>query len=402
MKVVNALGSAVGGGGVNLFPLTEDYLLTRARQQTGLDDFGDEGFRKPLRVLLDAFPAGARLNFVGRLCVQADLLRLLTNRLQLVADRRRYPEIGAEVIRRPWFITGLPRSGTTFLHALLAQDPAGRAPRVWEVMHPSPPPATAAYHTDDRIAQTARELWWLRVLMPDFHRVHLINAALPQECIAITAHAFLSYVFESMYYLPDYRRWHDAQDKVPAYEYHRRFLQHLQWRCPGSHWVLKAPSHALALEALVQVYPDAGVIMTHRDPLKVLPSCASFTEVMRLGFIDHQDRRELAQEICSRWQHGSRLILESHRHQLLSPSQRVDVHYPDLVRDPLSVVRDIYRQFDMEFSRPAQEAMKRFLAAHPQNKKGVHHYALEDFGLRADEEASRFKFYTDYFDIKPE
>jgi len=376
--------------------------VDKARERTGLQDFGDEAFREPLRHLLAALNTDARLNFVGRLCVQSDLLRLLENRLRLVADRRRYPAIADEVIRRPLFITGLPRSGTTFLHALLAQDPTARAPLVWEVMHPSPPPRAATHTSDPRIAQTARELWWLRLLMPDFETVHLIDAQLPQECIAITAHIFLSYEFESMYYVPGYRRWHDAQDKVPAYEFHRRFLQHLQWRCPGSHWVLKAPSHALALEALRQVYPDAGIIMTHRDPLKVLPSCASFTEVMRLGFSNHQDRRGLAQEITSRWEAGARLIVESRQQEAVPSHRRADILYRDLVREPLKVVERLYRQFDLEFTAAARESMVRFLAAHPQNKKGVHRYSLEDYGLDAGEARRRFQFYTDYFGIDPE
>ena len=252
---------------------------------------------------------------------------MLNNRLRLVADRRRQPAIADEVIRRPLFITGLPRSGTTFLHALLAQDPAHRAPQVWEVMYPSPPPERASYAANPRITTTARQLKWLDLLMPDFKTVHLIDARLPQECIAITSHDFRSYTFESMYTVPSYRAWHDRQDKRPEYEFHRHFLQHLQWRCPGQRWVLKAPSHLLALEGLLQVYPDACILLTHRDPLKVLASCASFTEVLRSGFSERVDKAALAREVRQRWEEGAGLAVKYRQAQGNLQQQLFDVHY---------------------------------------------------------------------------
>jgi hypothetical protein len=382
--------------------LDETTLLNQACERAGLDDFGDDSFRQPLKILLNSLEAEADLHFVGRICVQSELVRLLHNRLRLVADRQRHPEIRAEVIRRPLFITGLPRSGTTLLHALLAQDPVSRAPLVWEVMAPSPPPQRISYDSDRRIARTASELRWLKVIMPDFKTVHLIDARLPQECIAITSLDFRSYVFESMYQVYSYRQWHDEQDKRSAYEFHRKVLQHLQWRCPGAHWVLKAPSHLLALESLLQVYPDAGIIVTHRDPLKVLSSCASFTEVLREGFTDRLDKQALGLEIRQRWEEGAHLAIESRRRGGYLAERFVDVRYQDLVRDPMAVVQRIYRHFDMELTDAAQLSMDRFLTANPQNKNGRHRYSLEEFGLQPEEERRRFRFYTDYFGIEPE
>jgi len=169
---------------------------------------------------------------------------------------------------------------------------------------PVPPPETASYATDRRIATTSRELKFADLLMPDFKKVHLIGARLPQECIAITSHDFRSYSFETMAAVHSYRIWHDRQNKRPEYEFHRQFLQHLQWRCPGQRWVLKAPGHLLALDALLQVYPDACVLMTHRDPLKVLGSCASFTEVLRSAFSDRVDKVSMARQVAERWEEG--------------------------------------------------------------------------------------------------
>ena len=402
VRLVNAAGQALLGNGFPWTRLDEAFLLRKACERTGLDDFGDDSFREALRVLLWAYETEADLTFVGHLCVQGDSVRLLANRLRLVADRRRHPAIADEVIRRPLFITGLPRSGTTFLHALLAQDPAHRSPQVWEVMYPSPPPEQSSYDSDPRIAGTARQLKLIDFLMPDFKTVHLIDARLPQECIAITSHAFRSYTFESMYAVPSYRAWHDSQDKRPEYEFHRQFLQHLQWRCPGKRWVLKAPSHLLALDALLQVYPDAGILLTHRDPLKVLASCASFTEVLRSGFSDHIDKPSLAREVRRRWDEGAHLAVQWRRKTGPWQQQLLDVPYMELVRDPLSMVRRIYAYFDLEITEAAVAAMQRFLRENPKNKDGVHRYSLAEFGLNPEEERRRFQFYLDFFGIEPE
>jgi hypothetical protein len=402
LSLINAAGRRFVKNGFAWLKLDEKTLLEKACKKTGLDDFGDDSFREGLKVLLRAYEAEAELSFVGRVCVHEDTVRLLSNRLRLLADRRRYPAIADEVIRRPLFITGLPRSGTTFLHALLAQDPAHRAPLVWEVMHPSPPPEKASYANDPRIAATARELKWLDLLMPDFETVHLIDARLPQECIAITNHDFRSYTFESMYAVPSYRAWHDRQDKRPEYEFHRRFLQHLQWRAPGQRWVLKAPSHLLALPALLQVYPDAAIILTHRDPLKVLPSCASFTEVLRTAFSDGVDKASLAREVQTRWEEGAGLAVKYRQTPGDLQRQLFDVRYAELSQDPMAMVGRIYEHFDLELTEAAATAMQRFLRATPKHKGGVHRYSLEEFGLNPAEEKRRFQFYLDFFGIEPE
>lgn len=399
---LNGVCRSVLADGRPFVRLDEADLLEASRRRTGLDDFYDDLFREPLRILLDSFERDADLNLVGRICVRSEITRMLCNRLYMAADRARNPEINEEKIQRPLFITGLPRSGSTFLHTLLAQDPRCRTPRTWEVMHPSPPPERRTYDSDPRIGQTERQLKWIDVLMPEFEKYHLIHARYPQECIAITDHAFLSYVFETMYQVSSYRDWHDQQDKRPAYEFHRRFLQHLQWRCPGSHWVLKAPSHLMALEALLAVYPDADIVVTHRDPLKVLPSCASLTQVLRAPFTSRLHRDEISSEVCQRWEGSTRYAMrfrEEH-HDL---RQRIyDVHYPDLKKDPLAVVRAIYGYFGRELGSDAEEAMHRFSAANPKDNNGVHRYSLEEFGLDRDAVRSRFQFYTDFFGIAPE
>ena len=385
-----------------LVKLDRETLLDKSRQITGFSDFGGTEFLEPLDILLRSFEEDAQLNLIGRITVQSETTRLLCNRLRLQADRVRYPAIAQETIRQPIFITGLPRSGTTFLHALLARDPACRAPEVWEVMHPSPPPEAASYPSDPRIAGTRKELSWIDILMPNFEKCHFIEARLPQECIAMTDHSFLSYLFESMYYVTSYRNWHDAQDKRPAYEYHKRFLQHLQWRCPGEHWVLKAPSHLMALESLFQVYPDAQIVMTHRDPLKVLPSCASFARVLRAPFTGPIDLKVLGAEVSRRWTDSARLVTQLRSEKKELQGQFFDVSYLDLIREPMAVVCGIYRHFNRELSRGARDAMQQFIISQPKDKRGVHKYSLEQFGLDAATERRNFKEYVEYFKVASE
>jgi hypothetical protein len=386
----------------SLINLEQKSLLKRASELTGLEDTGEQSFPEPLAVLLQSIETDARLNLIGRICFRSDILRMLCNRVRLQQERKSHPQISEQIIRAPLFITGLPRTGSTLLHALLAQDPQSRAPQVWEVMHPSPPPERVSYKHDPRVYKTARELKWLDIIMPGFKSAHMIDARLPQECIAITGHSFISYLFESMYFVYSYRAWHENQDKGPAYEYHKQFLQHLQWRAPGTHWVLKAPSHLFALETLLQVYPDARIVLTHRDPLAVLPSCASFTQLLRGAFTNTIDKRKLGAEIAQHWQKGSRIAVEFCRRKGGRPEEVLNIFYNDLVRHPLAVVRSIYTHFDMKLTPEAEAAMQSFLAQNPQNNHGVHRYTLGEFGFDPETERHRFASYTGFFGIEPD
>lgn len=399
---VNAFSRIALDNGSKFVNLDEANLLKTSQEMTGLDDFGDDSFRTPLGILLDSFEKDADLNLVGRICVRSEITRKLCNRLWMVADHKQHPEILEEQILRPLFITGLPRSGSTFLHTLLAQDPRCRTPQIWEVMYPYPSPETATYDSDPRIGLTEQQLKWLDVLMPEFEKYHMIHARYPQECIAITDHSFLSYVFESMYYVSSYRQWHDQQDKRPAYAFHRLFLQYLQWRCPGTHWVLKAPSHLMALDALLAVYPDANIVVTHRDPLKVLPSCSSLAQVLRAPFTNQLHRDAIGSEVSKRWEESTRDAMRVRQEHQSKQKNFHDVFYPDLMKNPMAVVRGIYENFGRELSRDAEEAMQRFVERNPKDKNGAHRYTLEAFGLDRDIERHKFQFYTDYYGIAQE
>ena len=389
-----------GGRGMRGFVrLDPSDLLASACRRTGLDDFGDESFRDPFDRAVRSIETEAHLNLIGRIAARQDTLRLLSNRLRMIDDAKRHPEIPAGKIHRPIFVTGLPRTGTTLLHGLLAQDPANRALLTWEMMYPSPPPRVRGAKPDRRAELSARQIRWFHRMAPEFRKIHPTGADLPEECLVIASHAFVSFQFQTMYDVPSYETWLEQQDLHDSYLWHRRFLQHLQWRWPERRWVLKAPAHLFGLEALLAAYPDAGIVLTHRAPLEVVGSLASLTVALRSTFSDDVDPVAVGEEMTERWSRalfGALALRDAGR----IPSDRVaDVLYPELMCDPIGVVRAIYARFDTELTPEAEARMRAFLARNPKNKSGKHSYTLEEFGLDAGRETARFADYAGRFGL---
>ncbi|MCW5891412.1 MAG: sulfotransferase [bacterium] len=397
-RAFNRGGRVIQRTGVSLIRLEPEALLDEARRRARLEDFDEDGFREAFRRVVHSFDREAGLTLLGRIAARQDLLRLLKSRLQLVDDRRRHPDIAAESVRRPIFVTGLPRTGTTLLHGLLAQDPASRAPLHWESVFPSPPDRSRA-RVRRRIDAAARQLRWFHRLNPDIRRMHPLGATLPEECLIITSHAFLSYQFQTSHHVPSYQAWLETQDLVLCYAWHRRFLQHLQWRGRGERWVLKAPAHLFGIPALFATYPDAAVVFTHRDPTEVAASLASLTTFLRRTFSDQVDPRAVGTEMTARWARGIYKALADRDAGCAPAGQFLDVRYTDLVRDPIGTVRHLYAHFDMPFTAVAEERMRRFLAANPKDKNGRHVYTLGDFGLDADAERARYRAYLERFGL---
>ncbi len=395
LNAINAGGRLLGG---RVFAgLTEEKILTASCRQAGLEDFGDESFREPLRRLIASMKAEARLNTLGRIASRQDMIRLLVNRLRMEEDLKRNPGIAREEVRRPIIITGLPRTGTTLLHALLALDVNSRTPLTWETMYPSPPPETTTYHTDERIAIADRQIRWFHRMVKGFNRIHPVGASLPEECLVIFSYSFLSYQFETTHRLPAYLKWLEGQDLSPSYKMHRRVLQHLQWRCPGERWVLKAPAHMFDFEALFSTYPDACVVMTHRDPVEVTASNASLTATLRTAFSDHVDPFEVGPECSQRWAGAIGKALRS-RDNGCAPAERfLDLYYVDLLADPVGAVRKVYASFDLPFPEGMEERICEFLSRNPKDKFGKHRYGLEDFGLDVQEVKGQYKAYRERF-----
>ncbi len=378
---------------------TADRLIARARRRTGLSEFGDTSFAEPLRVFLRACREEADLSLFGRIAVRWDTLRFLSNLLRLHEEETRRPEILDQPIERPIIIAGLPRSGTTFLHSLLAEDPANLVPRVWQLIHPYPPREPGA---DRRPQRVARQLRMFHMLAPEFRHLHPIAAGSPQECSEITAHVFASLRFDSTYRIPSYRRWLDAAGHLNAYRFHKRFLQHLQHQAgrPGR-WALKCPDHIFALAAIRSVYPDARLVFVHRDPLAVLLSVARLTGVLREPFTRRVDKIEIGRDDSSRWLAATELMIAAADADRFG-EPIFHVHYPDLVSDPLGTVTAIYRHFGTALGPEAAARITRLVAATPAGGRRPRSYRFEDHGLDAARERERYARYVARFRIRPE
>ena len=384
-------------------PLSADRLIETARRRSRRDDFGETDIAEPLRRLLQSTHTEASLSLVGRLALRWDVLRFLTNLLDLAAAERRSPEITREPIERPLFIAGLPRSGTTFLHQLMMCDPANRAPLVWETIYPYPDPHDAQAR-DRRADRVAGQLRTFERLAPDFRGLHQISAVSPQECTEILAHSFRSLRFDTTYRIPSYRTWleTDAENHLPAYRLHKRFLQHLQHlqhqtgpSPRDQRWVLKCPDHLFALDALAATYPDARLVFVHRDPVKVLLSVARLTEVLRRPFTRRIDRLEIGRQESARW-------LEGAERMIAAAGPICHVHYLDLIADPARTVGAVYRHFGLPFSPSTSAAITRFAAERPNGGYAPHHYRFADHDLDAEAEREKFRPYLTHFNVIPE
>jgi hypothetical protein len=389
--------------GVPLVRLDETSLLKAARKKTGLDDFGSDYFRTGLRRLLKSLEEEAELSMLGRIIARTSIADFLVNRLEMTEAHRQHPDIAQGKIERPIFVIGMPRTGTSILHELLAQDPANRTPLSWEVAKPCPPPERETYETDPRIAAVDTQLAQTDRLIPDFKKIHPMGARLPQECVAITAHEFASLFFPTTHHVPGYAAWLNYEaDMAPVYAAHRRMLQLLQWHCPAERWVLKSPGHLWSIDALLAEYPDARLVQTHRDPLKILSSVTSLSLTLRSMASDRVEPRALGRE----WSGHLSLALErsvaARENGTVKPDQVVDVQFDELLADTFGTIHKIYDQFGLEYTAEAESHMRRFLNENPSDKHGKHAYRFADTGLDVDEERRKVQRYQEYFGVRSE
>ncbi len=394
VRLFNGCGALLDKTPIARTPLRAVDIIETAKRRCGLDDFGGGDFFEGLSRLLDSCQREAQLNLIGRIVLRADLIRLLCSRLFIQRDRKVYPSVMRQEIREPLFIVGLPRSGTTILHSMLAVDPEHRVPLTWEVMTPSPPTGDNEKRRIQRAIGSCNCFNWLA---PTFRHVHPVGAELPQECVSLMSPTFMSDQFDAMYYVPSYRAWFFRQDLQPAYEYHRRFLQHLQVRRNARRWVLKAPTHMFALPSLLAVYPDALFVQTHRAPLDAMASVSSLITILRRVFSDAVDRLTVCREAIDYWSKTlDRFLQERSR---LAEHRICDVNYVEIHRDPLVVVRRIYGHFGWSLSQKVEQRMRRALSSQPEERRRLHRYDLSQFGVKEAESAARFASYCDRFGL---
>ena len=382
VKLINATGLGLGTVGVRWPRLDAEGLMASARRRTGLSDFGEGPFREGLSVLVDAFNARDDVHAFGRIIFLRYVTGLLVNRLKIQDDLTRHPEILNVPVARPLFITGLPRSGTTFLHRLMSEDPAGRTLLYWESIEPSPPPEPATYRSDPRIARVRWQTKLLERLSPCLATAHEVDAESPEEDNTFYAHDFRSGLLGFLFDVPDYNSWLSENDLEGVNEYARWQMQHLSWKVRADYWILKSPAHLFSLNGLLATFPDASIIVTHRDPLHVIPSLCSLAAGFRGIMTDRLDLHRLGTRLVEALALAPQRAIAARAS--LDPARFFDVSYEKMVADPIATVRAACDHFGYDFTPEYEARARRYLAENPRHKRGTHHYRLEDFGL--DEE----------------
>ncbi len=376
---------------------TVGQIQAAAEQSTGLTLWGDLSFRQNLEVLLKSFleevaqSDGVRQFFYGR------CLSLAQTRLMIEETIRRHPEIEDVPIKRPLIVSGYPRTGTTILQNLLSLDPLARPVVYWESLQPVPPPQPETFFTDPRIAQSAAKLSDFYQHYPEWGSIHYLTADGPNECENLFTFDFACTMFHVAHELPSFMNYILNRDMKPSYRFYKRLLQLLIWKFPGKRWILKAPMHLPYLADLLEVLPDASLVVTHRDPCTVLASMCSLVCNGRAitsvpGSIDKlsvgQEHLAMIPDIMGRY---------AKLRQHLDPSRFFDVDYRDTVSDPVALIRRIYDHFNYPFLDGYDQLIANYLTENRQHKHGRHNYSLEEFGLTREVVLERFKPYTDAF-----
>jgi hypothetical protein len=372
--------------------MTEHDSVDAMMAAAGLTGEFAAGTRPGLTAALDALEVESGLSNEGRDRALAQFQDNLGRLAAIATDRAAHPEIADVVIDRPVFILGLPRCGTSILHALIGADPDVRTPLQWEVAAPSPPPDAATFDNDSRaegfdayVAANFTGAW------ADVLKAHPIGARIPQECGMILETAFQGINPSMLFSLPGYYEWYKDADTAFGYQVHKMWLQHLSWKNPRKRWVLKVQEHAYHLPALMAVYPDAVLVQPHRDPVTVMASISRLIEVIRSVSFDKIDRAALGQELLHLWHDGQ---VRSMTFRTGNPHVKVhDLRFKDIVADPIEAVRRVYAHADMEFSGKTERAVSAWWADNPADKHGQHKYELSDYGLAREQVEN---VYADY------
>lgn len=393
IAALNAAGRLLARRGVTV-DLGADALRRRATAATGLPWPDDPAVDEALDVLTSSIIDEAHLSFFGSLVIRARLHGLLTTRLRVAALVAAHPEITETPIEPPIVIAGLQRSGTTMLHRLIAADPDVRAVQSWEVVHLLPGEREKPGRPRLRIAQTRAAEWALRYLNPRFFAIHAVEADGPEEDVLLQEYSLLSQVPEAMLRVPSYARWLAGQDMHASYEYLKLLLQVLARQDHRPRWVLKTPAHLEHLDVLLDVFPNAVIVQTHRDPVR---TTASFSSMLAHGhsmFSDEVDAEAVARHWLARNVDMVNRALDVRERR---PEVFLDVRYDDLVADPMAQVARIYDAAGFPLTDEVRSEMAEHRESHAQHAHGVHRYSLAEFGLTEDEVSRAYARYRSYF-----
>lgn len=371
-----------------------DTVIADAREKSGLTDLGNTDFQAGLKVLLQTYDNNG-FSERGRKRLRRRVVDLLATRMRIEAAWKQYPEILEEQIKQPLYLTGLPRTGTSALLNLLANDPASRPLKLWEGMTPDPCEDFEPGKEDPRYLMMKAWQEEQNRKNPDFSKIHHTTADTPEECIHLLNHTFSDVQFGMETMMEPYGSWFQEQDLGPSYRYYADMLRMLQWQRPGDRWLLKSPAHLWALDKIVDMFPDACIIITHRNPLEAVTSYAS---MMNALMVERDfDRKTLGPTVM---EYLARKVEASMAQRQALPSGRVlDIQYKDFTSDSLAVVRRIYDTFELPLSETTDAAFQRYADTNKLGKHGKHEYDFAEFGLDRDTVIKRFEPYIQKYDI---
>ncbi len=408
IRLINACLRGAQSLGMARFPIDADALMDQARRETGLEDFGDERFVEPLRLLVTSTNEEAQLNPIGRYLARANIQRLLRGRLHAQALWQTHPDILQRQMPDPVVVVGMARSGTTRLHRLLAADDRFLHLKSWESVYPVPEEDSFAARergdTDPRITALDQALKAVLYMSPQIAAVHPLGTMEVEEEIGLLQHAFSTQLFEVINDLPSFAEWLMTHDQKFAYEYMVDLLKLISWfrgDPEDKPWVLKSPQHLQDLDALLHVFPNAKLVCPHRDPVKVIGSTCSMAWTSLVRDNDNIDPHTVGRN----WLDKAERMLHKNladRAQLCAPQNQYDVLYADITADWHSAMQGVYQFLDLPFSHQAEQGMREWLDLNNQHKHGAHKYSLASFGLTREDVAERLRFYSEKFAIPPE
>ena len=398
VRRINLMAGSVGGHARDLVPIDAADLLDTATAGLGglpAGDLGDPRWQERFEALATAIDA-APMHLVGRLITKQELLRSLRARLLLTAAIDAAPEITDRPVTAPVIVTGPARSGTTILFELLALDPGLRPPTAAEALHPVPPPEAAGNPDlpEPIVLSECEQEFWADV-QPEFQALHELRSDLPVECVTLTQGSFCGFHWSMIASLDSW-----LPDPAVNYAYERQFLQALQHG--DEQWVLKTPGHLMLLPLLYAEFSDAWVVQTHRDPAKTMPSTVSTTAMIQWLRTDHVDVDGMAEVILAVFAAGLNGSIDVRASGTVPAERFVDVHFAQLMSDPVATLRAAYDQMGRDFTADHADAVLDYLAHKPKGKFGVHRYQPEDWGFTAESLRAALAPYIAHYGVASE
>lgn len=396
-RVVNSLGSLLVAARLKNLSLKEQERCEAAIEQSELNDFGDAYYREGLQQLLASAKEDANLHPIGRYIFIDMITNFLAQRLHMVETRKRKAEIFEKPLVPPLIIVGPARSGTTFLHNLLAQDPNHRALPQWLLMYPFPEEPVKGSDTDPRYEKAAQGLNFRQPLLQGLDAKHFSRADSPEEDILPLGVTFHSMIFFTLFPVYSYQAWYLGHIELSQkYREYRWLLQVYQSEDPSRRLTLKAPAHTGSLGSILDAVPEAKLIMTHRNPADCISSACSLLYTFHLGVANEIDIPRMSELVLSSYVTlGKRNIAFREEH----PGLIYDVHYDALVSDPVRTVRGIYSHYDLPWPESHKAVLEDYIQRNKKGKHGKHRYTASDFGMEEEEIAEKAKFYTYIFNV---